>query len=397
MKIEEAIAVMLDNLKEYKQQPETVSVSECSGRYLEEDAAALFDVPGFDRSAMDGYAVRSEDIKDAPVSLEVIGEVFAGDHKQICCKERTAVRIMTGGMIPEGYDCVVKQEDTDYGEEIVTVNRSVPSGMNIGLAGEDMKKGTLMIKAGTRLTPAHAGILAGQGIGQVKVKSPFNTALLATGSELTEPGLALECGKIYNSSVYVLSNSIKCMGLGVSGIYSLADDGDAIIQAIQRMKKNDQVIITTGGVSVGKRDLMPDILDRINAKILFRNVDIQPGTPTIGAISDGTLILCLSGNPYAALANFEIYFPEAAAVLMNCESLRPKIHEGIMTCAYEKKNFHRRMIRARFENGKIYLPEASHLASVISNLISCNCMIDLEPGRSLAPGDSVKVRMLSTI
>jgi molybdopterin molybdotransferase len=227
---------------------------------------------------------------------------------------------------------------------------------------------------------------------KVRVKRPIGVSLISTGSEVLLPGQRLTHGKIYNNSAYIMASMIKKAALKGSDVSAVGDDLQLICGAIGEKAGASNIVITTGGVSVGKKDLMPEVLEKMGAQILFRGVDIQPGTPTIGAKLGDRILLCLSGNPFAALANFEVYFWEAAAALMGCDGLRPETGRAVMDSDYKKKNLHTRLIRAFVKDGRAYLPQSVHASSVVSNLISCNCMIELEKGRSLKAGDEVKIR-----
>ena len=330
MQIEECLGRILDRIQpsentEYVQMEETIC-----GRILAEDILAKRNVPAFPRSAMDGYAVHSEDVSDAsrevPAVLKVQGELCAGDVPLNGADygRGTAVRIMTGAYVPEAYDAVVMQENTDYGMEQVQIFSPVKAYQNYCKVGEDIGEGAVLAGKGTRITPAH----------MEKLKAE------------------------------------------ITGVLAEAD-----------------FIITTGGVSVGKKDIVPRVLKEMGAEILFHGADIQPGTPTLGAYLDGTVILALSGNPYAAMANFELYFWEAMAKRMQSDSLKPKCKKAILKSEYTKVNKHRRLIRAYYEDGEVRLPSGVHASSVISNLTECNCFIDLEAGRAVNTGDTVRVRL----
>ena len=401
MTIEHAISSLL---AEVTPVPEREQVSLCcaTGRVLAEDVRAPFSVPHFPKSAMDGYAVYTEDVKEAtpenPVKLTVTGEILAGDDPAPVSPgyRGTAVRIMTGGAVPEGYDAVVKQEDTDYGETEVTVFHEVSPYMNYCKVGEDISEGSVVLPKGRRIGRVEAGVLASLGISFVNVVRPIRISVLSTGSELYElssdrgDSSHPPVGKIYNSIAYTLSASLPAAGFTVdSGICT--DDTEVIQCRMEEALSKSDIVITTGGVSVGKRDLLPEVLEKIGAKKVFAGVDIQPGTPTIGSVKDGKIILSLSGNPYAALVNFDLYFWETVAKLTGCSSFLPERREAELASEYNKVNKHRRILRAKEENGKVYLPAKSHASSVLSNLMDCNCYIDLPAGKEVSVGDTVEI------
>lgn len=393
--VEECLEIVKQHIWE-KYKTEQVSLLHAVGRVLAEDIMAKSMVPSFPKSAMDGYAVRASDLAgvsgEAPAALKVIGALMAGDYKEIPYQPRTAVRVMTGAYVPEGYDAVVRQEDTDYGETEVTVYKPVRAYENYCPVGEDIRKGDLVIPKDTRLTPAHIGILASLGTAYVPVYETAKIAILSTGSEIVSVGQPLEKGKIYDSISYMLAADISQEGLQVVSMQSCADEEAFLADKIREAVRQADFVITTGAVSVGKKDIMPKVLEKLGAVTLFRRANIQPGTPTMASVLEDTVILSLSGNPYAALANFELYFWPAMAKLMHDASLDTGKATAVLADAYSKINKHRRLIRAFAKDGKVYLPVQNHASSVICNMTQCNCFIDLEAGRRVEKGDEVTIQ-----
>lgn len=395
MEIEECLRYLLNEIKP-KEDTMMVHITECAGMVLGRDVVAEMMVPPFPKSAMDGYAVRAEDIAGAsrenPVKLKVTGELFAGDYKEIPYEKNTAVRVMTGSYVPEGFDGVIRQEDTDYGEEMVNVYASVKSYANYCKVGEDIKAGDVVIKGNTRITSSHVGILASIGEEWICVRQPAKIAIISTGTEVTEVGKPLQPGEIYNSIAYMLVADIKKENLQVVRMETCIDKEELLLKKIRSAVKAADFVITTGAVSVGKKDIIPKVLNEAGARVLFARGNIQPGTPTMASVLDDTVILSLSGNPYAAVANFELYFWDAMAKLMGNDSFKTRKETAILDCEYEKVNKLRRLIRAYCKDGKVTIPSNVHASSVIGNLTECNCFIDLEAGRKVKPGDEVVVR-----
>lgn len=375
-----------------------VSIEEACGCVLAESVYSDMSVPPFPKSAMDGYAVRAQDLKGAskesPVILQVQGELMAGDYEELSYREATAVRVMTGAYVPEGYDAVVKQEDTDYGTDKVSVYVSTKPYMNYCKVGEDICEGDIVVAQGTRLTPVHIGLIAGVGQNTVKIYRPVRVAIICTGTELCEAGEPLPKGKIYNNISHILAAGIRREGLQVVSRQICADEENMLTEKLIEALAAADVVITTGAVSVGKKDIVPDVLAGIGAEILFRRANIQPGTPTTASVKDGRLILSLSGNPYAAIVNFEVYFWAVVARMMGHESFDVRKETAVLQSEYGKVNRMRRFIRAKAEGGRVYLPTGVHASSVIHNLTECNCFIDLEPGRSVSVGDEVRIRYI---
>ena len=394
MEIEEAVSILEKNLSPLCASEEA-ALCDALGRILFEDVYAPMNVPPFAKSAMDGYAVRAEDVKDAsqekPAELCVAGELFAGDWKEIPSQKNCAVRVMTGSPVPQGFDAVVMQEDTDYGQEKVLVYKSVRRFENYCAEGEDIKKGSLVLSKGKRIGRVESALLASLDISSVKVCVPARVAVLSTGSELVRAGEALPPGKIYSSVGELLCASIKAAGMIVSQNKIVIDDENEIRIALKGALEVSDLVITTGGISVGKKDFLPKVLSDMGAKTLFSGVNIQPGTPTMASVLNGKVVLSLSGNPYAAMANFDIYFYRAAAVLMQSDSFIPKIVRAQLCDDYGKAGKRRRFLRARLEGEKVFLPTQTHASSVISNVLECNAYVDVPAGKALSKGDKVSV------
>ena len=375
---------------------ERISIDDAWGRVCAETVYAPFMVPPFPKSAMDGYAVKAEEIKNAarecPVKLTVAGELCAGDFALYDRKPMTAVRVMTGAPVPEGFDAVVRQEDTDYGQETVSVYRPVAPYTNYCKAGEDITEGQCVVERGVRLTSVHIGLLASLGVAYVEAVKPFQTAVIATGSELCAPGEKLGPGQIYDSISHMLCSSIRREGLALSGAWICADEEELFLSRLREACSKADVVITVGGVSVGKKDIVPLVLKKLGAREIFRGVDIQPGTPTMASILGDTVILSLSGNPYAALAHLGLFFWPLAAKLMGSKDFLPRRETAVFSGEYAKVNKRRRLLRALAAEGHVELPSGIHASSVIHNLADCNCFIDLEAGRCLHQGDTVKIR-----
>jgi molybdopterin molybdotransferase len=374
---------------------EKIDIDDAVGRVVSDDIYADMNVPSFPKSAMDGYAVKACDVieasKETPVELKVIGELFAGDYEELVHTPGVAVRVMTGAYVPQGFDAVIRQEDTDYGMETVRIYTDIKEYTNYCKIGEDIKKGDCIVARGTRLTPGHIGIVASLGINQVQVYRKARIAIISTGSELAEVGEGLKPGKIYNSIEHMLKTAIKAQNLDVVSMEICRDEEELLSKKLNAAINSSDFVITTGAVSVGKKDIVPKVLSDMGAKRIFKGALIQPGTPTMASVLNGTPILSLSGNPYAALANFTIYFWTAMAKFMNSPSYDVKTGKAILRSEYTKKNRMRRLIRAYAENGEVRLPSEIHASSVIHNLTECNCMIDLEAGRSVAVGDEVNI------
>lgn len=293
---------------------ETVSIAGANHRVLAEDIATSIDLPPFHRSAYDGFALRSADTqsasKEQPARFPVIGTIAAGDFWPAALPRGCAVRIMTGAPLPEGADCVINFERVT--EEGDTICLPVPLSLwqNVDKKGDELQAGTPLLCAGEPLTPAHLGVLASQGIAKVSVYRKPRAAILSTGSELVTPGKALQPGKIYNSNLYVLRALLEQEGYEVGDCVHMRDDEQKISEAIRRLSETNDLILTTGGASVGDKDFALSALERARAEILFARLRMKPGSCTFGAKLGNSLVVSFSGNPGAALtAYYRIALP----------------------------------------------------------------------------------------
>ena len=297
------------------------AISDALGQVLTEDIVGKFDVPPWDNSAMDGYALQAPDIKDthpdAPVTLDVIGSIAAGDVPSQSVRQGAAIRIMTGAPLPDGADAVVPFEDTDEGErgmggrtpDEISVRIPVPPGGNVRPAGGDIAAGATVIETGTVLRASEIGVLASLGFGTVKVSRRPVAAILATGNELIEPSEPYQPGKIYNSNSYGVAAAVHAAG-GIPKRLGIARDTvESISGALQEGMAEADVVISTAGVSKGDYDLVKDVLAQ-HGRIELWSVRMRPAKPlAFGMLSgdDGRQVplLGLPGNPVSSLVAFE--------------------------------------------------------------------------------------------
>lgn len=378
---------------------EELPLEKAWGRITGCDSTSALDQPPFDRSPLDGYALRAEDTAgagpDHPVKLVVNQEITAGEAPAKPIGPGQAARIMTGAPIPEGADCILRQEDTDYGEEIVTIYRELKAYDNYCHAGEDFRKGDCLLPAGTRLGAVELGILASMGAGRIKVRRRLRAAVFTTGDELTEPGKPLAPGKIYNSNLYMLRSRLEELGAEVAAAGVLPDTESGAAESLAEVLPRVDVILTTGGVSVGKKDILHGVLDRMGAEKIFWRVKVKPGTPTIFAMARGVPILALSGNPFGALTHLELLARPLLSMLSGDTSLEAPEARGILQNPFPKGSSMRRIVRGFFREGKVYLPQGLHSSGVLSSMQGCNCLIDIPAGsRGLAAGEEVSVILL---
>ncbi|KPK15593.1 MAG: hypothetical protein AMJ62_08780 [Myxococcales bacterium SG8_38] len=305
--IEEALASMLPAFVPIGE--EKLHLRQAAGRHLSRDIVALVDSPPFDNSAMDGYAVRAEDVAsstpDAPVELRVHGESRAGASLPAPLSPRVACRIFTGAALPAGADTVVAQEDTEPTRDGVRIREAATRGQHVRRHGSDLRAGEILLRAGDRLWPGEIGLLASQNIAEVHVYRQPKVAILSTGDELRELGAALDPGTIVNSNVYVLTEMLRSLGAIPVPLPAARDDLAEIEKALRQALEAD-VVITMGGVSVGAYDLVHDAFERIGIEPAFWKVRIKPGKPVAFARYQGKPIIGVPGNPISAMITFEV-------------------------------------------------------------------------------------------
>lgn len=375
---------------------ENIPLNEAFGRVTAKAVTAPIAVPGFARSAMDGYAVMAADTRgadqDHPVKLPVIASVFAGDDiAGITPKPQTAVRIMTGAPIPEGYDAVAKQEWTDYGEPNVSIYKEVPDGKNFAPIGEDVSAGQEIFPPHTYLDADSMAILASLGLTEVPVLKPLRVGLLATGNEIVVPGQPLPVGKIYNSTTYALSAYIRHTR-GQLIFHELCGDDPKRLGAILNQYQDQfDVLITTGGVSVGQKDFMPDVLEHVGAKTLFHTVALVPGTPVMAATWQGKLVLALPGNPFAALVNFHLFYWAALGQFLDNDHYRLQEWSYTLQTEVTSTKKLRRFLRAKRVTNGVEIREGGHRSGIIHNLNQNDCIVEQPANTPLTAGQQVKV------
>lgn len=378
---------------------EKINIEESRGRIIGEDIYAPINQPPFNRSPLDGYALRSEDTvgasKKNPIKLCVVDEIFAGGNINTEIEKNEAIRIMTGAEIPEGADCVIRQENTNYSMEEVEIYDELKKYENYCFAGEDVKKGSKLISKGEKLTYIHIGLLATMGITQVLVKRKPRIGIISTGDEIVNSGKPLSKGKIYDSNRITISMRLMDFGCEIVSSKIIEDEVCQVSKQINNLIDKVDVIITTGGVSVGKKDIMHEVINKINADRLFWRVRMKPGTPAIYSIYKKTPILSLSGNPFAAIATFEIMGKELIYKLSGNEDLKQIRIKSVMEDNFLKESKGRRIVRGIYKNNKVYLPQGGHSPGMMASMLGCNCLIDVKPGtKQLLKGDEVDIILI---
>ena len=387
---------------------EEVELNKAGGRILAQDMVAEFNNPPFDRSPVDGYACKAEDLAGAspehPVRLKVMEEIDAGQYSERVVEHGQAVRIMTGAAIPKGCDCCIYQERTDYGEDFVEIYTEQKQWDNYCFAGEDFKKGTTLLKKGTHIGYVEAAVMAGMGAAKAPVYRRPKVVLLTTGDEVVEPGNPLPAGKIYYSNMTMLSSRMRELGMEPFYMEAVKDDPQIMSERLKEAAKQADMIITTGGVSVGKKDIMHESLGRINAERIFWRVKMKPGMPTLFSVYESepgrkVPVISLSGNPFGVAVGVELLIRPALEKMMQNPAIGLKEVAGVMTDDFVKGIKGRRFIRAYWERGEFHLPNGLHSNGVLSSMAGCNCLIDTKTmedkeSKSLKTGDKVSAILL---
>jgi molybdopterin molybdotransferase len=378
---------------------EEIPLWDAAGRVLAEEMTAERDQPPFSRSPLDGYAVRSVDIQDAsydrPVELTVIDEVTAGYAADQKVAEGTAIRIMTGAPIPDGADCIIGQEDTDYGEDVVNIYTAASPWKNYCFQGEDYTAGTVLLPAGTVLGAVETGVAASAGRSSLNVCRKPAAAVICTGDELVLPGQRLTAGKIYDSNLYTLAVRLACWNVDVVYREHAIDDALLVAERIKEIADDVDIIITTGGVSVGKKDIMHDVINLLGAEKIFWKIAIKPGMPTLCAQYKNKLIICLSGNPYGAAVNLELLVRPLIAEMSGRGDLQLRRVYTVSESAYPKRSTVTRYVRACYNGETVRISDGSNDSGILSTMCGCNCLIELPAGTErLNKGDKVWIILL---
>lgn len=319
--VEEHLAQVLETLAPLG--PVELGLAEAHGLVLAEPVLAAADLPAFDNSAMDGYAVRHADVADAsasPVVLEVVAELAAGSGADPALAQGQAARIMTGAPIPRDADAIVQVEHTDAGTERVTVTVAPPLGAHIRRRGDELRAGDLVMPAGVRLGPWQIGAAAAAGVASVSVRRAPRVAVIATGSELVDPGAPLERGQIHESNSRLLAALVVAGGGEVARVSVVADDESALQAELEACAGLDLVVLT-GGVSVGAYDIVKSLLQPLGG-VSFVTVAMQPGKPqAFGRLSSGVPVFGLPGNPVSVAVSFEVFVRPALLALQGSTEL----------------------------------------------------------------------------
>lgn len=374
-----------------KASTESISFQESYGRVLAEDLIATHPVPPFSKSPYDGFAIRASDTFDAssenPIEFIVTEHIGAGSRSRKPVERYEAVRIMTGAEIPQGADCVAMFEVCkaykENGVDKMSLTTSMQPGENIIEKGSETVKGQLLASAGKKLNPGIQALLATFGYDKIDVYKKPVVGIYATGSELLNVDQPLEPGKIRNSNAYMVAAQVERAGGKPEYLGQLKDELDASLHAIKEAMERVDILITTGGVSVGDFDLLPEIYKRLDAEVLFNKVAMRPGSVTTVAQKNGKFLFGLSGNPSACYVGFELFTRPYLNSLLGKKAPYLKAIQAELNTDFPKPNPFTRFVRSKifYENGKVKIePAGIDKSGVVTSLAETNALMVLPGG-----------------
>jgi molybdopterin molybdotransferase len=362
--LEEAQHLVLERAAPLPAEP--VPLERAAGRVLAESARAVVDLPPFPSSAMDGFAVRAA---DTPGTLPVVFRVAAGRPARQPLQPGEAMGIATGGVVPEGADAVIPVEYVVERDNEAEIGEAVEPGTNVRPQGGDLRAGDEVVAAGTRLGPAQLGALAAAGVAEVACGAMPRAAVLATGTELRRPGERLAPGEIYEANGLILAAQLRSVGASVERLAAVADDEDAHRAALARGLEHD-LLVTSGGVSVGPHDLVRAIEAELGVDEVFWRVAVKPGKPVSFGVRGRTLVFGLPGNPVSSLVGFELFVRPAVLALQGHADPMPRFEPGRLAAAARRNPVRDELVRARTRAGDDGAVELEPLAGQESHMIA---------------------------
>jgi molybdopterin molybdotransferase len=376
---------------------------EALGLPVSRQIASPVDLPGFDNSAMDGYAVLFEDVasatEDHPVHLPVVGEAAAGQTKLFALSPGTALRIMTGAPVPQGADTIIPVEATDGGVATVRIHGTPTQGQHIRHQGEDVLVGDVLMEEGSVLGPRQLGLLASVGLAQVPTRPRPRVVILSTGSELREPGTVLGHDSIYDANSYMLAAAARNAGAIAYRVGIVSDDPQEFTDALSDQLVRADLVVTSGGVSKGQYDVVKEVLSELGT-VHFGEVAMQPGKPQgFGVVGeDATPIFTLPGNPVSSYVSFEVFVVPAIRRMMGRMPYRRPLVRALCQQGFSSAPGKRQFVRAQFEidpQGARVVPVGGHGSHLVGDLSDANALVVVpEDVTRVDPGSMVQVMVL---
>jgi len=373
---------------------EKVQIWSACGRVLAEDIRAGIEVPSFTRSAMDGYAVRSADVKSArnknPVVLKIVGKIFAGHVAKRAIKQGQCIEIATGGMLPEGADAVIKVEDTsDKPRGSASILSAVERGENVIEAGSDIAKGARVASRGEFLSPGKVGSIAAIGVDSVKCYARPSVVVMPTGDEIVRPGEKLKPGQVYDVNTFTLKSAAMSFGAEVDVREIVGDSKESLVDAIRY--ESADMIIFSGGSSVGEKDLIVDAVSELG-EVLFHGVSMRPGKPTLLGKVGSSLVLGMPGHPTSCLSNAYIFLEPMITKIGRYPAGRRMTVAAKLSADAQLADGRTTVLPVRLEYGKA-VPVFKE-SSAITSMSNANGYVIIPPsGRVLKKGAAVTVTL----
>lgn len=399
--VDKAIETILSSVPVIKEK-EQVNLFESHGRFLYEDVIAPFNVPPKNNSAMDGYAVISSDTPAAeegrPVKLKVDEEIRAGGKSEgKLLKKGYAIRIMTGAPLPDGADAVIPFEETEEANGLVIIKKPFAQYENIRFAGEDIRAGEKALSKGTRLDSAEIGLLASMNIAEVTVTRRPEVAILSTGDEILEPGNDNPDGRIFNSNAYVLYSEVKKYGGNPHYAGIVKDEKSDVFSRFRELLKYD-IIISSGGVSMGKYDFIPEVLRELGIDLKVEKVLMRPGKPVVFGTKGDKLFFGLPGNPVSVMVSFQRFVRPALLKMSGTATIEKPVILAVTEEDLRKKPGRRYFLRGIFsiKNGVFSVKSTGPQGSgILTSMSSANCFIILpENTERIKAGEKVEIELI---
>ena len=381
-------------------QPEPVPLTEALGRVLARDVTSADDVPGFDNSSMDGFALRSPDVTgaspDNPVPLRLIGESRAGHPYAASVGPGEAIAISTGAMVPDGADTVLRIEDAVQEDSRLYVASALPFGAEIRRAGEDIRAGDTVLATGTRIGPAELGVAASTGVAELTCARAPRIAVVVTGDELIPPPAPLGPGQIRNTNGYAVPAQAVAAGATVAQVTTVGDDYAATVTELERALEAD-VVVVTGGVSVGPHDHVRPALAELGVEQVFWGVALRPGKPTFFGTRGQTLVFGLPGNPVSAMVTFHLFVRPALARMLGTTP-RERHAVASFDADYPKRPGRAHVVRCTLEardDGWHARPTKEQGSHVLTSMLGTEAFAYLEVERGdVSAGERVEIEIL---
>ena len=367
--IQQAISIVKENTNPLNTS-EKKHINNCIGFTLAEDVFSSINMPPFRQSAMDGYAVKMHESN----TYKIIGEVKAGDGHQPTLHSGEAVRIFTGAPVPDTANAIIIQEHVTVEKQILRANKPIALNANIRPLGEQTKKGDIALQKGIKLTPAGIGFLTSLGITEVMINKPLSIALVVTGNELAKAGESLQYGQIYESNAIMLSSALRSLGYMNVEITTVGDDYQSTYNVLKNVISNNDMVLVSGGISVGDYDFVGKALLDIGVEQLFYKVKQKPGKPLFFGKKGNTFVFALPGNPASALSCFYVYVNTALQRLSGNKHFELLKTTAKSTSSFNKKGDRAQFLKAIYNNDTVEILEGQN-SSMIHTFALANALV----------------------